>query len=463
MKNFYLSVFFGLIFSWAFAQTDVSGYQSGNWARTGSPYRVVGDITVPAGQILNIEAGVQVMFQGHFRIYVDGKISAQGTERDSIIFTAADTATGWGGIRLDATPDVSEFYYCRFSYGKTSADGSYPDQHGGAVVLRNADAHFYHCLFDRNDATGDNDGMGGAVYAINTGNGDDAHTVFEDCTFRNNHAFGEGGAVKFTNDNGTHLIRCHFTGNTAGYGGGALFFYTGENVLISQCSFYENRALNSGGGAVKTLNPQSSLRFVNCTFTANRAEAYAEGGAVNLAYADAEFVNCIIYGNSQQFGKDVNIGQNASASFMYCDVDLPDGAVGDHNLDNVDPQFVDPLRGDLRLTASSPCIDAGTDVGLPYAGQAPDLGCYEYGLTAVNDLQHDRLMIYPIPANDYVEIRISEDVPVEVRVLKIDGSVLYRRKCNAPCRINVRDYPAGIYLFHIVKEEKILSAFWIKK
>ena len=31
----------------------------------------------------------------------------------------------------------------------------------------------------------------------------------------------------------------------------------------------------------------------------------------------------------------------------------------------------------LRLTAGSPLIDAGTDVGLTYTGTAPDLGCYE--------------------------------------------------------------------------------------
>ena len=34
----------------------------------------------------------------------------------------------------------------------------------------------------------------------------------------------------------------------------------------------------------------------------------------------------------------------------------------------------------LKLVAGSRMIDKGTDVGLPYAGSAPDLGAYEYGL-----------------------------------------------------------------------------------
>ena len=34
----------------------------------------------------------------------------------------------------------------------------------------------------------------------------------------------------------------------------------------------------------------------------------------------------------------------------------------------------------LKLKAGSPLIDKGTNVGLPFAGAAPDLGAYEFGL-----------------------------------------------------------------------------------
>ncbi len=51
-----------------------------------------------------------------------------------------------------------------------------------------------------------------------------------------------------------------------------------------------------------------------------------------------------------------------------------------------DPQMVDPFKKDFRLKPTSPCIDAGTDVGLTKdhagvslpIGRAPDIGAYEY-------------------------------------------------------------------------------------
>lgn len=52
------------------------------------------------------------------------------------------------------------------------------------------------------------------------------------------------------------------------------------------------------------------------------------------------------------------------------------------NLDIDDPEFKSEQRNDehfLRLSAESPCIDAGREVDIEYTGEAPDLGAYEYG------------------------------------------------------------------------------------
>jgi hypothetical protein len=46
-----------------------------------------------------------------------------------------------------------------------------------------------------------------------------------------------------------------------------------------------------------------------------------------------------------------------------------------------DPKFVSVVTPDFHLQSNSPVIDQGVDVGLPYSGEAPDLGAYEYGVT----------------------------------------------------------------------------------
>src|SRR5438874_12653280 len=52
--------------------TNVSGTQTGTWTLAGSPYLIIGDVTVPAGQSLAIEPGVIVNAQGYYRITVNG-------------------------------------------------------------------------------------------------------------------------------------------------------------------------------------------------------------------------------------------------------------------------------------------------------------------------------------------------------------------------------------------------------
>ena len=68
--------------------TDVSGVIAADavWTIEESPYRVVGDITVPAGIELAIEPGVLVQFQNGTGLTVNGRLDAEGSPFERIRF-----------------------------------------------------------------------------------------------------------------------------------------------------------------------------------------------------------------------------------------------------------------------------------------------------------------------------------------------------------------------------------------
>ena len=61
----------------------------------------------------------------------------------------------------------------------------------------------------------------------------------------------------------------------------------------------------------------------------------------------------------------------------YTPEEINNGAFQTGNI-SVDPQFVDATTPDVHLLSSSPCIDAGVDVGEPFQGLAPDMGAFEF-------------------------------------------------------------------------------------
>ena len=118
---------------------------------------VVGDITVAGRGRLRIEPGTNVLFTGGYQIRVtgSGKIEANGTESDSILFAnihrefdkpfpdvAIDcdyqslnlsiSRADWKGIHFDGVSQKSTFSYCRFLDGRLAGGGQ------GMIDVRNS-------------------------------------------------------------------------------------------------------------------------------------------------------------------------------------------------------------------------------------------------------------------------------------------------------------------------------------
>ena len=440
----------------AIAQTEVSGDQTGTWTAINSPYNVIGEISIPSGQVLNIEPGVEVNFQGYYKFVVNGNLQAIGTESDSIFFTTDNQSIGWGGIRFDGS-GVSNMTYCRIEFGKSS--GEYPDNLGGAVALLTTDAVFSNCVFADNDASANDSGSGGAVYAINTG----SLTVFSECVFLRNHAYGEGGAIKYTADNGSKLIDCVFFENTCNYGGGAISFYSVFDTKVTNCLFAYNYTMYSSGGAIHTLGFSNVIDFENCTMYSNYAVT-GDGGAVNLVYTTATFVNCIITENPGAYSDDVFLDLGGSAEINYSNLAMPDGASGANNI-NVDPLFVDADNYDFHLLESSSCIDAGTDIGLEFVGEAPDMGCYEYGIsTGIDQNFENSFSFFPNPTTGKLFIENQEMISGEIQIIDINGRVVLEQNgLSQNSTIDLSSLESGIYLLSIKTGDKVFTSRVVKE
>ena len=101
---------FLIVSSPAIAQTTIPGGSvSGTWNLAGSPYLVQGEIQVDFGSSLQIDAGVDVIFEGYYKFIVQGILTAAGEQGDSIRFYPSDPQTAWHGIRFVNAPSLTHW------------------------------------------------------------------------------------------------------------------------------------------------------------------------------------------------------------------------------------------------------------------------------------------------------------------------------------------------------------------
>lgn len=147
------------------AATNVSGIISSNttWTKANSPYIVNGDLSVDSAVTLTIEPGVTVRVDKNYFFYVDGKIIAEGTLTDSILFMANTVSDStfyaqWEGIklRIKGKNDTCRFKYCRFEYATnavyTEGPGLYISysvfRHNGTGIAVNVFSSSTNCYFN---------------------------------------------------------------------------------------------------------------------------------------------------------------------------------------------------------------------------------------------------------------------------------------------------------------------------
>ncbi|MCC7569283.1 MAG: hypothetical protein KO463_06705, partial [Candidatus Methanofastidiosa archaeon] len=177
---------------------------------------------------------------------------------------------------------------------------------GGAIYNYDSSMSIYDCTFENNDATDD----AGAVCIVD--NFADNSYSLDTCTFTGNTAGDNGGALALNTASPT-ITNCVFVGNTAGSNGGGMHVCNPSYPFIEGCMFIGNTAGKNGGGM---MNGEVSAPTVkNCTFSENHAGIqpttasqngdgdfqvrYGYGGGMMNAYKSAPVVsNCVFSGNT---------------------------------------------------------------------------------------------------------------------------------------------------------------------
>ena len=372
MKNLFLVLVFLLPI--ALSSTLIpAGNVSGVWDLAGSPYYIDGEIVIQAGTELQINPGVEVIFNNHYKFNIYGRITANGTANDSIVFKPLNSAAGWHGLRFyngnSSSLPPNEISFCQFKQGYGIGTGD--DQNGGAIFCSNtsnltisnsfffqnycawdggaihlaadSDVQIDDCLFLQNDCGF----FGGGIIAYNS------DPVLNGCTFKENTSSVFAAGFSAWNNSNPQLYNCIFIENSAGACSG--IYCVSSNLIMANILFINNTT-NYGSGAACGLTSCSS-QISNVTAVDNASPLsggafWVNGGVLNL-------YNSILWNNLPE---NIYVPSGSANVFNSC---ISNGFAGT-NIITADPQFIDYPNFDLHLSITSPCIDTGDQTLVPF-------------------------------------------------------------------------------------------------
>lgn len=385
----------GLI-AYTAAATDVDpGPVSGTWSASGSPYIVLGHITVPDGETLTIDAGVEVRFDGPYALDVQGRLVSDGAPSDTILFTVNAGRQAWGHIEIGQDADAGSLLsYCRIEHSNSTVHDSVYSRHGGGLYMKGSHGARveYSTIADCVGA------YGGGIYA-------DGSVTVESCIVRSCAAVnvgpfqGRGGGIAA--EDAAQITDCRVAGNSAAFEGGGIATYNSSadfQGVIEGCVVVGNSSGWHGGGI--TLRRAAAGSQVTGNLIYENAAAH-DGGGIHFWYGNvATFEYNTIALNEAPDGAGIAFGYTTSltvrssiiafnvgeatklltsgSSMLVFDCVCAFGNEGGDALDGTtvmclsdDPLFCGIFEDDYSLCANSPCRSGGPSglIG------ALDVGC----------------------------------------------------------------------------------------
>ena len=256
------------------------------------------------------------------------------------------------------------------------------NQNGGAL-LDSATTTLSNCWFQNNIAANG----GGLTCRYGS-------LTLTTCDFSANEALGAGGGLYLANAD-VNVRDCFITANRAGTDGAGVYAAPPANCRMVNCAISGNVSRRQCGGVCVTGVGNCAL--VNCVLNGNDGGAVG-GGLCVTGPVQVRLANSILWGNLAEKAPEIAVGsQQQGLSIRHSDIQggvaamlLPAG----YNLGltpgliDQQPRFMapgiwddrgtaDPLDdlwtdGDYRLTAASPCIDAGDSRAFPIGSGGGD-------------------------------------------------------------------------------------------
>ncbi len=232
--------------------------------------------------------------------------------------------------------------------------------HGGAVYSHSSDGTdaltVIRSRFLGNvaDSVTGNAGLGGAIFVTRLFGTTAIHASIHHCSFRGNSATGvgdsaQGGAIYAAHTSGVQIHGCEFSGNRVtasgpSRNGGAIFNWGSTPLTVTSSTFAGNTAADAGGAVCFSASAAAGS-FSNCVFWGNTdAGGAGELGQISFTGPAPMLASCIVQGWTGALGGNGNSG----ADPKLVDADGKDGVFGTDD-------------DDLRLSGSSPAVDAGSN------------------------------------------------------------------------------------------------------
>ena len=358
-----------------------------------SPYHIVGDLVVPVGKTLVVEAGVTLFFETGKHCLVNGRLLVEGSKYARVCFAALPgSATSWNGIEFANTMQKNRIAYADLEAGGGAGHSVLGTasqivfDHVEWLRVTNTCYELENCTFDLLDCvfpstSGSEPGHGNAIHP-------NGHAIMQRCIYHSPSGYND--VIDFTGGQRPgpilQLYDCVFEGasddmldldGTDAHLEGNIFMHahldgirdstsnavaTGKDsgnvahVVIARNIFYDNDhhiLLKEGSSAVVENNTFIKATIACVNFDEPNRSGVIPGKGIDL-YNNIFTVMTAMFEN--QFSVPPEI--DPVITINNCIVPTAYLAFGSNNSD-ADPLLKDPTHLDCTLLPGSPAIGSG--------------------------------------------------------------------------------------------------------